>query len=168
MCWLANDSHWVGMSSPYAAGYEPRILKNSACSRICASTAATTDVSRWPSKSTNMTYSHRWRLVGRDSIFVRFSRSAANGSRTRTSARGEPGPALREGLRMRADGLDLVEVGRAGQQVLRHLEADLAAEEHVGVDQPVEGETDRALGRVLYRDDAVLGAVPLDVLEHVE
>src|SRR5688572_19318671 len=71
------------LSSIYAAGYEPRILRNRVRSASSVRAPATTGVSRWPSKSTNMTKSHRSRLVGRDSILVRLIPIRANGSRMR-------------------------------------------------------------------------------------
>src|SRR5688500_4839885 len=49
--------------SNHAAGYEPRILKNTVRLWISASASATAGVSRWPSTSMNMTYSHGRRFV---------------------------------------------------------------------------------------------------------
>src|SRR5438309_4945564 len=58
MCSLARDSHWVCMPSPYAAGYEPRTFRNRVRPSISFKAAATDGVSRWPSKSRNVTNSH--------------------------------------------------------------------------------------------------------------
>src|SRR5581483_6495325 len=68
-----------------AAGYDPRTFRNMQRSRTAARTPWVSGSSRWPSKSTKKTYSHGRRRVGRDSILVRFSRAAANGSRMRWS-----------------------------------------------------------------------------------
>ena len=68
---------------------------------------------------------------------------------------------------MREHTLDPVEPSGPREEVLRDLEPQLAADEHVRVDQPIEGHVDGTLGVVLDRHDAEVGALVLDVVEHL-
>src|SRR2546430_15340030 len=62
--------------------------------------------------------------------------------------------------------LHLAELAGAREEVLGDLELELTADQRVGDDEAVERPVDRALGRVLDRHDAEVGAPPLDVGEH--
>src|SRR5262249_44827976 len=68
---------------------------------------------------------------------------------------------------MRDYGLDFGQLPRLREQVLADRKVDLAADQHVRIDEAIERDVDGSLGRVLYRDDAILDARVLDVLEDV-
>jgi hypothetical protein len=66
---------------------------------------------------------------------------------------------------MRQHALDLAQLGRLREQVLRDVEGELAADHHRRVGQPVEGHVDSPLRRVLDGDHPVLGPAPLHLVE---
>ena len=68
---------------------------------------------------------------------------------------------------MRADDLDLGEIQRAREQVVRDVQRHLTGDEDVGVEEPVQGDVDGALGGVLDGHHAVAGSSPLHLIEDV-
>jgi hypothetical protein len=66
---------------------------------------------------------------------------------------------------MGADLLDLAELPRPREQVMRDLQRHLAGDDGVGVDETVQGDVDRPFGGVLHRHHPVFGAAALDLVE---
>ena len=76
--------------------------------------------------------------------------------------------ALREPLRMREHALDLAELRRAREQVLRDVEKALAADHDVRVDEAIQRDVDRAFRAVFHGHHAVLRVAALDVVEDLD
>ena len=79
----------------------------------------------------------------------------------------QPLVALCQRLCVRIDALDLAERGRLGEQMLVDAQHDLAADLERRRQQEVEGAADRALGRILDRNDGEVGVVGLDLAKDV-
>jgi hypothetical protein len=78
----------------------------------------------------------------------------------------EPAAALGDGVRMGVDLPHVVDVARDVQEVVRHLDEDLPADQQVVIDEHVEGVADDPLAAVLDRHHPEVGRVPVDRVEH--
>jgi len=79
----------------------------------------------------------------------------------RAMARHCPSP-----LRVREDTLDLRELSRPREELLGDVQAQLAANDHLRVDEPIVRDVDGAVGAVLHRHDSEVGPPSLHVVEH--
>ena len=79
----------------------------------------------------------------------------------------EPISALREGLRVGSDSLDVFHPPRARHQMLGDLELDFAADRDFRFDERIVGDRDRPLDRVFDRHDTKMRIATLGQGEYV-